>query len=299
MKLKFKYLSILLITLLKLININALLLLFINSAYAFETFTVKKIKIEGLRIISKDVVLREIDFTEGQKLTTTQAQGIIKNLYKTNFFESVKLSRESDNLIIQIIERSIIYKLEINGVKSKETIVKILKTFQIAEGLVFDPNLLSKASKEIEKHYLSKGHYGVQVEPKVVYKSRNRVKLSLFITAGEEARIADIKINGNTKFKQSELLSQLLHTKTNWLSWLNKRDRYFKEKLSEDLEILKTHYMNHGYINFNVDSTQVTLTADKKRVHITINIHEGEQYNLGTINLQGEYVLPQKELQDK
>ena len=180
---------------------------------------------------------------------------------------------------------------------AKKSIVKILKTTHITEGLVFDPSALSKASKEIEKHYLSKGNYGVQVESKVTNKSRNRIKLSLFITEGSEAKIAEIKINGNTKFKQSELLNQLLHSKTNWLSWLNKKDRYFKEKLSEDLEILKNHYMNYGYINFNVDSTQVTLSADKKKVFIIINISEGDQYKLGIINLQGEFIIPKQELQ--
>ncbi len=289
MKLQYKYLSILLLNLLLLFNLR--------SAIAFEAFTVKKIRIEGLKIVSKDVVLREINFTSGQKLTTNQAQQIIKNLYKTNFFKNIKLTRKLDDLIVHIEERSIIYKLEINGVKAKEAILKILKTANIAEGLIFAPSALSKASKEIEKHYLSKGHYGVQVESKVTTKSRNRIQLSLFITEGSEARIAEIKINGNTKFKQSELLNQLLHAKTNWLSWLNKKDRYFKEKLSEDLEILKTHYMNHGYINFNVDSTQVTLTADKKKVFITINITEGEQYKLGIINLQGEFIISKQELQ--
>lgn len=293
MKLKFKYLFNLLFILVNwLIFFNGTF----NIAFAFELFTVKNIKIEGLKITSKDVVLQEINFSIGQKLNASKAQQIIKNLYRTNLFQNIKLSRESDNLIIKLEERSIIYRLEIHGVKSKENILKILKTFNIMEGLVFDPNNLNKASKEIENHYLSKGHYGVQVAPKIINKSRNRIKLNLFITEGEEAKIADIKINGNTKFKQSELLSQLLHTKTNWLSWLNKRDRYFKEKLSEDLEILKNHYMNHGYINFNVDSTQVTLTADKKKVHININITEGEQYSLGKISLQGEYIIPEQEI---
>lgn len=273
------------------------LCIIINPAFAFDSFVVQKIKIEGLKRVSKDAVLQELNLTVGQNLTAEKAQQIIKSLYKTNFFKDVQLEKDANSLIIKLQERAVISKLEITGIKSKDPINKILKEAQIVEGLVYDPSAIHKAEREIERHYLSQGRYGVQVETKVAEQLRDRVDVTFSIYEGEEARIKEIKINGNTKFKESVLLKQLFHGKTNWLSWYTKNDRYFKEKLDADLEVLQSYYMDRGYINFQVDSTQVSLTADKKHVYITINITEGEQYKFGTVSLSGQFILPKEEFE--
>lgn len=268
-----------------------------HSAFAFDSFVVQKIKIEGLKRISQDAVLQEANFTVGQSLTKEKAQQIIKSLYKTNFFKDVQLEKEANNLVIKLKERAVISKLEITGITSKDPITKILKEAQIAEGLVYDPSVIHKAEREIERHYLSRGRYGVQVETKITEQLRDRVDVTFAIYEGEEARIKEIKINGNTKFKESVLLKEFFHGKTNWLSWYTKNDRYFKEKLDADLEVLQSYYMDRGYINFQVDSTQVSLTADKKHVYITINITEGEQYTFGKVNLSGQFIIAKEELE--
>ncbi len=273
-------------------------IIFISPAFAFESFVVKNIKIDGLKKVSKDAILQEIDISNGQTLTAEKSQEVIKSLYKTNFFKDVQLEKEGNDLVIKLKERPVISKLEITGIKSKEAVNKILKEAQIGEGLMYDPSIMSKAERDIERHYLSSGKYGVRVETKVVEKERDRVDVVISIYEGEEARIKQIKIIGNTKFKESDLLKKLFHGKTNWLSWYTKNDRYFKEKLDADLEVLQSYYMDRGYINFQVDSTQVSLTADKKQVYITISITEGEQYNFGTIELTGEFIGPKTEYED-
>ena len=267
----------------------------VSQVCAFESFIVKNIKIQGLKRVSQDAVLQELNVTAGQNLTTEKAQHIIKSLYKTNFFKDVQLEKDGNDLIIKLKERAVIAKLEIIGIKAKEPINKILKEAQMAEGLVYNPDAMHKAEREIERHYLSKGRYGVQVETKINEQLRDRVNVTVSIYEGEESKIKEIKINGNTKFKSSVLLKQFFHGKTNWLSWYTKNDRYFKEKLDADLETLQSYYMDRGYINFQVDSTQVSLTADKKHVYITINITEGEQYKFGKISLSGQFILPKSE----
>lgn len=269
-----------------------------NYAYAFERFTVQNIEIKGLQKISKEAVLQEANIKKGQELTSEKAQNIIKALYATNFFKDVQLEKDANNLIIKLKERPVISKLEITGIKSKDAVNKILKDAEIAEGLFYNPNTVSKAEREIERHYLSKGKYGVRIETKVAEHDQDRISLTFSIYEGTEAKIKQIKIIGNTKFKESELLKQFFHGKTNWLSWYTKNDRYFKEKLDADLEILQSYYMDRGYINFQVESTQVTLTADKKQVYITISITEGEQYRFKTISLSGEFINLQTEFEN-
>lgn len=267
----------------------------LNTSFAFDQFVIKSIKIEGLKKISKEAVLQEINLKQGQTFNDEQAQLIIKSLYKTNFFKNVELEEHNSNLIIKVTERPIISKLEITGVKSKEKINKILKDAQISEGLFYDAYNISKAEKEIEKYYLSQGKYAVRVEAKTIEKSSDQLHLIIAIYEGEEAKIKQIKIIGNTKFTEAELLKQLFHGKTNWLSWYTKNDRYFKEKLDADLEVLQSYYMDRGYINFQVDSTQVSLTADKKHVYITINITEGDLYTIDSVTLSGQFLNLKKE----
>jgi len=262
----------------------------LNASFAFDQFIIKSIKIEGLKKISQEAVLQEINLKKGQTFNDAQAQIIIKALYNTNFFKNVELEEHDNNLIVKLTERPIISKLEITGVKSKEKINKILKDAQIAEGLVYDSYNISKAEKEIEKYYLSQGRYAVRVEAKTIEKTSDQLHLIIAIYEGEEARIKQIKIIGNTKFTEAELLKQLFHGKTNWLSWYTKNDRYFKERLDADLEALQSYYMDRGYINFQVDSTQVSLTADKKHVYITINITEGDLYTIETLTLSGQFL---------
>jgi outer membrane protein insertion porin family len=271
--------------------------IFNQQAVAFDAFIVKNIKVNGLKKVSQEAVLQEVNLSAGEKLTSKKAQQIIKSIYKTNFFSNVQLEKDSDSLIINITERPTIGKLEVRGVKSKDKINKILKDANIAQGLVYVPEAVHKAEKEIQQYYFSQSKYGVEVTTNVQEQTRDRVEVTVNVVEGQEATIKEIKINGNTKFKESVLLKQLFHGKTHLLSWYTKNDRYFKEKLDADLEILQSYYMDRGYVNFQVDSTQVSLTSDQKHVYITINITEGEQYKFGTVHLDGEFVVPREDLQ--
>jgi outer membrane protein insertion porin family len=262
----------------------------INTSFAFEPFVIRNINIEGLKKVSKEAVLQEINLKKGQTITEEQAQQIIKSLYKMNFFKDVQLEQEGNDLVVKLTERPVIGKLTLTGISSKEDVNKILKEHQVVEGLMYDSNAVARAERDIERHYLSKGKYGIRVENKVTLQERDRISLVIEIYEGEEAKIKQIKIIGNTKFKEKELLKQFYHGKTNWLSWYTKNDRYFKEKLDADLEVLQSYYMDRGFVNFQIESTQVSLTADKKHVYITISIIEGDQYTFDTISLSGNFV---------
>ena len=271
--------------------------IFSFKVLAAEQFLIKSIHIDGLQRISKDVVLQELHIQVGQTFKDEDATEIIHTLFKTGFFSNINVERKENILVIKLTERSTIGNLTITGIRSKDDVLKILKGLNIAEGRVYDPSAIIKAEQEIEYHYLAKGRYGVKVSSEVTKADLNRVNIILSIYTGDEAKIKKIKIVGNKAFTEKVLLKQLLHTPTNWISWYTKSDRYAKEKLAADLEILQSYYMDRGYVNIQVDSTQVSLSPNKKDVYITINVTEGEQYYLSDINLDGKFVVPKAELQ--
>jgi outer membrane protein insertion porin family len=268
-----------------------------GALLAFEPFIVKEIKVEGVQRITPDAVLQELPIHVGDQLTNEKSNEAIHALFQTGFYKDVKLERDGDTLIVKLIERPSIGKLEITGLKSKDDINKILKQYNLAEGRIYDPNIISKVEQEIIRKYLMEQRYAVRVETKVTPEDRNRVKVVMHVYEGTVATIKEIRFVGNQAFSEQELRRQMFHKTKNLLSWLNKSDHYSKEKLAADLEMLRSYYMDRGYLNFKIESTQVSLSPDKKHVYLTINIYEGPQFHFKNVTVGGEMVIDKQQLQ--
>lgn len=268
-----------------------------TSLMAFEAFIVKKITIEGNLRVSNDAVLTDLPIAVGDQVTNSKVKTAIHDLFKTGFYQDVTIERDGDTLIVKLVERPSIGSLEITGIKNKEDIEKILKANNIAVGRVYDPNVISKMEKEITHDYLTKQRYGVKVDTTVTPEERNRVALVVDVYEGTVATIKEIKFVGNHAYSASVLRRQMFHKTKNLLSWFDKSDHYSKEKLAADLEMLRSFYMDHGYINFKIESTQVSLSVDKKSVFLTINVSEGEQFYFKNITLDGDMVIDRDKMQ--
>ncbi len=266
------------------------------QAEAFQAFTVKGIRVVGTHRVSEGAVLEDLPIKVGDELTEQELSDAIQALYKTGFFKEVTMSQDNNILVVTVVERPTISKLTLTGIKDKEKIKKLLREAGLAEGRLYDPAILLQTQKELERYYMSRGRYGVKIEPTVTVGADALVSIDLAIYEGNVAKIKEIKIIGNKVFKEKELLKEFRLSKTNWLSWFSSDDQYNKEKLNADLEGIRSYYMDRGYIHFQVDSSQASLSADKKHIFITINITEGDKYTFGTTKLEGNLVVPESEL---
>lgn len=266
------------------------------QAEAFQSFTVKSIRITGLHRVSEGAVLEDLPIQVGQTITEANASEAIQALYKTGFFKDVTLSRDGNTLVVHVVERPTISKLTILGVKDKDKVLKQLREAGLAEGQLFDPALLLKAEKELERFYLSKGKYAVRIVSKVSEETDSLVDIQLDIYEGDAAKIREIKIIGNTAFTEKELTKEFRSCRSHWLSWFYKDDQYYKDKFAADLEILRSYYLDRGYIHFQIESTQVSLSPDKKDIYIAVYISEGCQYTFGDIDITGHFVVPKCKL---
>lgn len=268
-----------------------------NSLMAFESFVVKKIQVQGNQRLSAEAVLNDLPINIGDVVTPAKVNTAIHDLFKTGFYQDVSIERDGTTLIVKLVERPSIGSLEITGIKTKDEVEKILKANNIAVGRVYDPNVVSKAEKEIMHEYLMKQRYGVKVETKVTPQERNRVDLVIDVYEGTVATIKEIKFVGNKAFSSKTLRGQMFHKTKNLFSWFDKSNHYSKEKLAADLEMIRSFYLDRGYINFRVESTQVSLSVDKKFVYLTINVFEGEQFFFKKIVLDGEMVIDREKMQ--
>lgn len=266
------------------------------DAKAFQDFPIKAIRIEGLKRVSEGAVLEDLPVHVGDTLTESSASDAIHALYKTGFFKTVDLKQDGGALVVQVTERPTISKLTLTGIKDKDKIKKLLREAGLAEGHLYDPALLLQTQKELERYYFSRGRYAVKIEPSVTEEPNSLVAIQIAIYEGDPAKIREIKIVGNTRFSEKELTKEFLLSKTNWLSWFSSDDQYNKEKLNADIEKLRSYYLDRGYIHVQIDSSQVTLSPDKKRIFIAIHITEGDRYVFGDAHLTGEFVVPEREL---
>ncbi len=269
---------------------------------AFQPFNIQSIRVEGLQRVSKGAVLDNLPFHVGDSFSESDTDPAIQSLYKTGFFKDVQISKEASVLVTRLVERPILGALELTGIKDKEKIKKLLQTAGLAEGRFYDPALLLQAQKELERHYLTRGRYGVKVVPSVTpikaegKGAGNLVKVKLSIFEGDVAHIKQIKIVGNSVFPEKTLLKEFHLSKTHWLSWFKQDDQYNKDILNADLEILKTYYLDRGYVRFQVESSQVALSPDKKHIFIHIQVNEGARYTFGESTLSGDFVVPKEQL---
>ncbi|MFZ3088380.1 MAG: outer membrane protein assembly factor BamA [Methylotenera sp.] len=272
--------------------------LYAGSAIALEPFIVKDIRVEGIQRTEAGTVFSYLPVKVGETMNDDLASQAIKSLYGTGFFKDVRIEAEGDVLIVTVQERSAIAQIDFSGNKSFPTdkMKEGLKQIGISEGQIFDKSQLDRAEQEIKRQYLSQGKYGATVKAVVSPLERNRVAVRFDIEEGAVSKIRDINIVGNQAFTMEDLRAQFLLTTPNWMSWWNKDDQYSKQKLNADLETLRSYYMNQGYLEFNIDSTQVSITPDKKDIYITVNITEGEKYTISQVKLAGETLVPEDEL---
>ena len=272
--------------------------LYASSAAALEPFVVKDIRVEGIQRTEAGTVFSYLPVKVGETMNDDLASQAIKSLYGTGFFKDVRIEAEGDVLIVTVQERSAISQIDFSGNKSFPTdkMKEGLKQIGITEGQIFDKSQLDRAEQEIKRQYLSQGKYGATVKAIASPLERNRVAIRFDIEEGVVSKIRNINIVGNQAYSTEDLRAEFLLTTPNWMSWWNKDDQYSKQKLNADLETLRSFYMNQGYLEFNIDSTQVSITPDKKDIYITVNITEGEKYTISEVKLAGETLVPEDEL---
>jgi len=271
--------------------------LFALPAMAFEPFVVKDIRVEGIQRTEAGTVFSYLPVKVGDTLNDDKAAQAIKALFATGFFRDVRIDVENDVMVIVLQERPAISSLNFVGMKEfeKDAIVKALREVGIATGRIFDRSLLDKAEQELKRQYLSRGKYAAQITTTVTPLERNRVGINFNIVEGDAAKIRQINIVGAKAFKEKELRGLFELTTPGLVTWYTKNDQYSRQKLSADLEKLKSFYLDRGYLEFNVDSTQVSISPDKQDVFITLNVTEGERYRVASVKLAGDLTLPEAE----
>jgi len=267
-------------------------------AQAFDPFVVRDIRVEGIQRIEAGTVFSYLPIKVGETMTEEKAAAAIKALFATGFFKDVRLEVQRDVLIVMVEERPAVSQIDFIGNKEfeKDALAKGLREIGLAEGRSFDKALLDQAEQEIKRQYLARGRYGASVVTTVTPLERNRVGVSFSINEGDVTKIHEINIIGNKAFTEKDLLNLFVLQTPGWMTWYTKNDQYSKQKLSGDLETLRSHYLNNGYLEFNIDSTQVSITPDKKDIYITVNITEGEKYTVSDVKLGGEMLLPESQL---
>lgn len=259
---------------------------------AVEPFVIADIRIEGLQRTDPGTVFATLPFRIGDTYTDDKGSAAVRALFATGLFKDVRLEIQDRAAVVVVEERAIIAAVTFVGLKEfdKDPLTKSLKDAGIGEGQPFDRALIDRAEQEIKRQYLSRSLYGAEVTTTVTPLERNRVSVTFTMNEGEAARIAEVRIHGARVFGERELLEQFELTPSGWFTWYTKSDRYSRSKLNADLEKLRAWYFNRGYLEFAVDSTQVTISPDKQTISIAINIREGQPYTVTAVRLEGEYL---------
>lgn len=269
-----------------------------SQAMAITPFVVKDIRVEGIQRTEAGTVFSYLPVRVGDTFNDEKATAAIKALYATGFFRDVRIEAEGDVLVVQVVERPAIASVDFSGIKEfdKEQLSKALKEIGVAESRIFDRSQVDRAEQELKRQYLSRGLYGAKVSTTVTPVERNRVAITFAVDEGEVSRIKQINFVGNKVFSDSTLRDQIKLTTPGWFTWYTKADQYSKEKLQGDIETLRSYYLDRGYLEMQVESTQVSITPDKKDIYITVNIKEGEKYTVSDIKLEGEMFGMEPEL---
>jgi len=268
------------------------------SAWAFDPFTVRDIRVEGVQRTEAGTIFSYLPIKVGERIDDEKAAAAVKALYATGFFRDVRIEAQGDVLIVTVQERPTISSLTFVGNKEfdTDTVKKALKEVGIAEGRIFDRSALDRAEQELKRQYITRGKYAARVETTVTPQERNRVAINFNIVEGDTANIARINIVGNQTFTEKQLRSEISLSTPNWLSWYTKDDQYSKQKLQADLEALRSFYQNRGYLEFQIESTQVSISPDKDEVFLTINLNEGQRFKVSGVQVAGEMVVSEPEL---
>lgn len=275
-----------------------LLTLYAASAAAIESFVIKDIRVEGIQRTEAGTVFSYLPVKVGDTMTDEKAAQAIRALFATGFFKDVSLESDNGVLVVVVQERPSVAQVEFVGVKEfdKEQLTKGLHQIGLAEGRIFDKGLLDRAEQELKRQYLSRGMYSVTVNTTVTPLERNRVAINFTVDEGAITKIRQISIIGATVFREKDLLGLFVSRPPGLMTWFSKHDQYSRQKLAADLETLRSYYLDRGYLEFNIDSTQVSITPDKKDIYITVSITEGPKYTVSDIKVGGEMLIPDEDV---
>ena len=265
-----------------------------------QSFVVEDIRVEGLRRVSTGTVFNELPIAVGDEATPGDTAEAIKRLFATGFFDDVRIERDGGAVVVVVVERPSIANIDFSGNDKLETedLLESLRRVGLSVGRIFDPAILDRTEQEIRETYFAQGRYSAEIETTVTPLERHRVGIHFEIDEGEVARIRHINIVGNRSFDEDDLLDLFDSSTRTLFSWLTCSDRYSKQKVAGDLERLRSHYLDRGFVNFSVDSTQVSVTPDKRFIYITINVSEGKTFEVGTVELAGDLIVSPEELLD-
>lgn len=276
----------------------AVLALCAGPAFAVNPFVVKDIRIEGIQRTEAGTVFTYLPVRVGETFDNDKSIAAIKALYATGFFKDIRLEEENGVLVVLVEERPAINTVDFTGAKEfeKDMLVKALREIGVGEAKIYDKSAVDRAEQELKRQYLSHGMYGVKITTTVTPIERNRVNVMFNVDEGEVARIKQINIVGNKVVSDKQIREILQLSTSGWFTWYSKADQYSKTKLTGDLEAIKSYYLDRGYLEANVESTQVAITPDKKDIYLTINITEGEKYTVSSVKLEGETFGREEEL---
>ncbi len=271
-----------------------------QSAGGPPVLRVDNIRVEGLQRVSEGTVYNYLPVNIGDRLSQQRVREAIRALYDTGFFRDVELRWEEGTLVVVVLERPSIESFEITGNKDIKTedLSKSLRNVGLATGKTFDRSVLEDVKQYLTDQYFSRGKYAVRIDAKVEEVPDNRVRVKIEIKEGKRAKIRQINLVGNTTFEEETILEDFELKTPNWLSWYKQDDRYSRESLQGDLEKLRSYYMDRGYANFEIESTQVAIAPEKDDIFITVNVNEGEVFKVSNVKLAGTFVVPESELKN-
>ena len=261
-------------------------------------FTVGDIRIEGLQRITEGTVYNYLPVNIGDRLDNRRVDEALRALYATGFFRDVEIRRDGGTLVVAVLERPSIESFTITGNKDIKTedLEKSLRNVGLSRGKTFNQSTLDEVERFLTDQYFSRGKYAVQVDTKVEEVAGNRVKIAVDIVEGKRSKIRQINVVGNEAFSDDDLLADFKLQTPNWLSWYKQDDRYSREELSGDIEKLRSYYMDRGYANMDVETTQVAITPEKDDIFITLNVKEGDVYRISDVKIAGNLVVPEEQL---
>ncbi len=278
----------------------AILVLLPLTSLAAGNFVVKDMRVEGLQRISEGTVFNYLPINIGDTVDGIRIGEAIRALYGQNLFDDIEMRREEETLVIVIKERPSIENFSIDGNKDIKTedLMESLRNVGLARGRTFDQSVLDNVEMFLREQYYDRGKYGVDIKTNVIDRPNNTVRISVEVKEGDRAKIRQVNIVGNESFEEKDIRAGFTLDTANWLSWIRQDDRYAKEALEGDLEILRSFYMDRGYADFRVDSTQVAISPNKKDIFVTINVREGEVYTISEVKVVGEMVVPEAYLRN-
>jgi len=271
-----------------------------QSAGGPPSLRVDNIRVEGLQRVSEGTVYNYLPVNIGDRLSPQRVREAIRALYDTGFFRDVELRWEEGTLVVAVLERPSIESFEITGNKDIKTedLSKSLRNVGLATGKTFDRSVLEDVKQYLTDQYFSRGKYAVRIDAQVEEVPDNRVRVRIEIKEGKRAKIRQINLVGNTTFEEEAILEEFELKTPNWLSWYRQDDRYSRESLQGDLEKLRSYYMDRGYANFEIESTQVAIAPERDDIFITVNVNEGEVFKVSNVKLAGTFVVLESELKN-